>query len=149
MWHGNTRLQNRHISESKHKHICLKHIGAWSGETLQEGRADRSDVARHTGQSMLAVQEVHQSPYFHFNSASSLREMRSNEPVSCSRGSDVHKGGVLHSAAQSDTDVIGRTDGCVCRKMSAQWINYRRGSIAKVPARETRNPINQGMETHV
>lgn len=75
--------------------------------------------------------------------------MRSNEPVSCSRGSDVHKGGVLHSAAQSDTDVIGRTDGCVCRKMSAQWINYRRGSIAKVPARETRNPINQGMETHM
>lgn len=94
---------------------------------------------------MLAVRDVHQSPYLHFNSASGLREMCSNEPVSCSRGSDVHKGGVLHSAAQSDADVIGGTDGCVCRKMSAQWINDRRGSIAKVPSRETRIQINERM----
>lgn len=54
LWHSNTRLQNRHISESEHKHICLEHIGAWSGETLQEGRADGSAVARHTGQGTTA-----------------------------------------------------------------------------------------------
>lgn len=76
-----------------------------------------------------------QDPHFHFNPASSLGEMGSDEPVSSCRGGDVHKGGVLHSTAQSDADVIGRTDGCICRKMSAQWINYRRGSVAKMPAK--------------
>lgn len=54
LWHSNTRLQNRHLSESEHKHICLEHIGAWSGETLQEGRAHWSAVVRHTGQSTVA-----------------------------------------------------------------------------------------------
>lgn len=54
MWHGDTRLQDRHISESEHKHICLEHIGAWSGETLQEGRAQGSAVAamRQAGQAL-------------------------------------------------------------------------------------------------
>lgn len=54
LWHSNTRLQDRHIGESEHKHICLEHIGAWSGETLQGGRADGSAVARQTGQSTTA-----------------------------------------------------------------------------------------------
>lgn len=149
MWHGNTRLQNRHISESKHKHICLKHIGAGSGEALQEGRTDWSAVARYTGQSILAVRDAHQSSYLHFNSASSLREMCSNEPVSCSRACNIHKSGVLHSTAQSDAYVVGRMDSRVCRKLSAQWIYYRRGSIAKVPARETRMQVNRGRYVHL
>lgn len=51
---GNTRLQNRCISKSEHKHICLEHIVAWSGETLQEERAEGSAVARHTGQGTMA-----------------------------------------------------------------------------------------------
>lgn len=46
LWHGNTRLQNRHISESEHKHICLEHIGARSGETLQEGREQTGQLWR-------------------------------------------------------------------------------------------------------
>lgn len=89
--------------------------------------------------------DTHQDPHLHFNPASSLREMGSDEPVSGSRGGDVHKGGVLHSTAQCDAYVIGRTDSRICRKMSPQWINYRRGSVAKVPVRETRMQINRGM----
>jgi len=54
LWHGNTGLQNRHISESEHKHICLEHVGARSGETLQKRRADGSAAARRTGQSTTA-----------------------------------------------------------------------------------------------
>lgn len=90
-------------------------------------------------------EDPHQDPHLHFNPASSFRQMGSDEPVSSSRGGDVHKGGVLHSAAQSDAYVIGRTDSCICRKMSAQWIDYRRGSKAKVPVREARMRINQGV----
>lgn len=144
MWHGDTRLQDRHISESEHKHICLEHIGAWSGETLQEGRAQGSAVVvmRHPRQS------AGQDPHLHLDPARSLGQVGSNEPVPSSGGGDIHKGGVLHSAAEGDADVVGGADGGVGRKASAQRVNDGRGSVAKVPARETTVRVKPGMYGH-
>lgn len=140
MWHGDTRLQDRHISESEHKHICLEHIGAWSGETLQEGRAQGSGVAvmRHPGQG------TGWDPHLHFDPARSLGQVGGDEPVPGSGGGDVHKGGVLHGAAQRDADVVGGTDGGVGRKAGAQRVNDGRASVAKVPAGKPRGEQSQG-----
>lgn len=141
MWHGDTRLQDRHISESEHKHICLEHIGAWSGETLQEGRAQGSGVVvmRHPGQDTECDTHLHLDP------AGSLGQVGSDEPVPSSRGGDVDKGGVLHCTAQADADVVGGTDGGVGRKASAQRVDDGRGSVPKVPARETTVRANSGV----
>lgn len=144
VWHGDTRLQDRHISESEHKHICLEHIGAWSGETLQEGRAQGSAVVvmRHPGQG------TGQEPHLHLDPARSLGQVGSDEPVPCSGGGDVHKGGVLHCTAQGDADVVGGTDGGVGRKASAQRVDDGRGSMAKVPVRDTTVRANSGKHRH-
>lgn len=138
MRHGHTRLQDRHISESEHKHICLEHIGAWSGETLQEGRAQGSAVVvmRHEGQG------TGQDPHLDLDPARGLGQVGSDEPVPSSRGGDVDKGGVLHCTAQRDADVVGGTDGGVGRKAGAQRVNDGRGSVPKVPAREKPGKIN-------
>lgn len=51
---GNARLQNGHVHESEHKHVCLEHIGARGGETLREGKSRRSAEGGHAGQSATA-----------------------------------------------------------------------------------------------